>query len=247
MPSYASPRIALVTGASRGIGAEVARHLAHPETHVIVNYREKTDHANSVADAIRDAGGSASTAAADICDEAAVAAMIDDIGQRFGRLDTLVLNAAGGLVHGADSASAMRVNRAAQRRLAQLALELMPTGGHIVFVTSHQAHFYPNKAVPKGCAPLAASKRAGETTLQAMRSEFHRHGIHFTVVSGEMIDETFTPRWAQQREPAHARHSYAPLPTISEFAAAVATAATAPSPAGIVYVGGPDCLHRTSA
>ncbi len=87
--------------------------------------------------------------------------MIAEIGERFGRLDMLVLNASGGLEQGADSGYAMRLNRDAQRRLVELALPLMPTGARIVFVTSHQAHFYPHKAVPKGYAPIALSKRAG--------------------------------------------------------------------------------------
>lgn len=224
MPSHASPRIALVTGASRGIGADIALRLAHPDTHVIVNYRENTDHAAAVAGAIRTSGGCASTAAADICDEAAVTTMIDDIAQRFGRLDTVILNAVGGLAQDVDPGTAMRINRAAQRRLARLALPLMPAGGHIVFVTSHQAHFYPNKAVPKGSAPLAAGKRAGETTLQAMSSEFHTHRIHFTVVSTEITDETG-----------------------AEFADAIAHVATSGNPAGIVYVGGSHDLQRRSA
>ncbi len=56
-------RIALVTGASRGIGAEVARQLAEPDTHVIVNYREKVKRAQTVADDIRALGGRASTLA----------------------------------------------------------------------------------------------------------------------------------------------------------------------------------------
>ena len=224
MPSYASPQIALVTGASRGVGADVALQLAHPDRHVIVNYRESARQADTVADDIRAAGGHASTAGADICDEAAVTAMIDDIGHRFGHLDTLVLNAAGGLAHDIDPGTAMRINRSAQRRLARLALPLMPHGGRIIFVTSHQAHFYPNKAVPKGLLGLAASKRAGETTLHAMRSEFHRHGISFTVVSREITAYTGT-----------------------DFAATIASAATAPQSSGIRYVGGPDCLHLTSA
>lgn len=213
-----SPQIALVTGASRGIGADVAVQLAHPDRHVIVNYRQQSRHAESVAEAIRAAGGRASTAAADICDEAAVTAMINDIGRRFGRLDSLVLNAAGGLAHDTDPGSAMRINRCAQRRLARLALPLMPSGSNIVFVTSHQAHFYPNKAIPKGLVSLAASQRAGETTLHAMRSEFQCNGISFTVVSSEITDETGTG-----------------------FAATIADTVTAPSPSGIVY------LHRRSA
>ncbi|MGV0743899.1 SDR family oxidoreductase [Mycolicibacterium sp. XJ870] len=249
MQSNASTRIALVTGASRGIGAEVAQQLASPDTHVIVNYREKAKRANAIADAIRSAGGQASTAGADISDEAATAAMIDDIAHRFGRLDVLVLNASGGLEQGADRGYAMRLNRDAQRRLAQLALPLMPAGGHIVFVTSHQAHFFPNKAVPKGYGPIAASKRAGETALYGMRSEFDHRGIHFTVVSGDMIDGTIIIKLLERRDPAavEARRGQAPLPTVSEFAAAIANAATAPRPSGIVYVGGPDYLAKMSA
>jgi NAD(P)-dependent dehydrogenase (short-subunit alcohol dehydrogenase family) len=241
----ASPtRIVLITGASRGIGAEVARKLAGPDTHVVVNYREKANRANAVADAIRDAGGHASTLAADISDEADVAAMIDTIAARFGRLDTLILNASGGLELGADPGYAMRLNRDAQRRLARLAMPLMPVGGRVVFVTSHQAHFYPHKAVPKGYAAVAASKRAGETALYAMRSQFDRAGVRFSVVSGDMIDGTIIVRLLQRRDPAavEARRSKAVLPTMDEFAAAIVNSATIANPTGITYVGGADYL-----
>lgn len=219
-----SQRIALVTGASRGIGAEIALQLAHPDIHVVVNYRSNTGRADYVADAIRCAGGHASTAAADIFDEAAVAAMIDDIGNRFGQLDMLVLNASGRLQHCAEPGTAMHLNRDAQRRLARLALPLIPTGGRIVFVTSHQAHFYPHKAVPKGYTTVAAGMWAGETTLYAMRKEFDRHGINFTVVSSEII-----------------------YGTTIDFAAAVADAATSPSHPSIVYVNGSDRLMHQPA
>lgn len=237
-------RIVLVTGASRGIGAQVAQQLADPDTHVIVNYREKAKRAETIAAAIRAAGGQASTLAADIADEADAAAMIGSIASRFGRLDALILNASGGLELGADPGYAMRLNRDAQRRLAELAFPLMPAGAHIVFVTSHQAHFFPHKAVPKGYSAVAASKRAGETALQTMRSRFRRAGIHLTVVSGDMIDGTIIVRLLHRRDPAEveARRAAGALPTVDEFAGAIARAATSPNPPSIVYVGGADYL-----
>ncbi len=213
---HAPARIVLVTGGSRGIGAEVAQQLASPDTHVVVNYREQAERAESIAHAIRSAGGHASTLGADISDEAESTAMIDTIAARFGRLDTLILNASVGLELGADLGYAKRLNRDAQRRLALKAVPLMPAGGRIVFVTSHQAHFFPHKAVPKGQTAVAASRWAGETALYAMRSEFHRAGVRLTVVSGDMTDATLS--------------------------GAIVNAATTPNPSGIVYVGGADSL-----
>lgn len=237
-------RIVLVTGASRGIGAEVARQLADPNTHVIVNYREKAKRAEDIADAIRDAGGHASTLRADISDEADATAMMEAVETRFGRLDALVLNASGGLEMGADPGYAMRLNRDAQRRLAQLAVPMMPVDGRIVFVTSHQAHFFPNKAVPKGYSAVAASKRAGETALYAMRAVFSRAGVRLTVVSGDMIDGTIIVRLLQRRDPdaVKARRVHGTLPTVTEFSEAIVSSVTMPSPPGIVYVGGADYL-----
>ncbi|WP_193045157.1 SDR family oxidoreductase [Mycolicibacterium baixiangningiae] len=220
----APARIVLVTGASRGVGAEVARHLASPDTHVLVNDRENGDRAETITAAIRHAGGQASTLTADISDEAATVAMMDSVAARFGRLDALVLNASGGFEPVADQGDAMRLNRDAQRRLAQLALPLMPVGGRIIYVTSHQAHFFPNKAVPKGYAGVAASKRAGETALYKMRSALGRLGIHLTVVSGDMIDG-------------------GPMPGAHEFADAIVGATRTPHPQSIVYAGRADYLQ----
>ena len=222
-------RIVLVTGASKGVGAHVARRLAGADTHVIVNYRNNAHRANALAAAIRDAGGHASTLAADIADDAATTEMIRSIAVRFGRLDTMILNASSGLELGANPSAAMRVNRDAQRRLALLAMPLMPVGGHIVFVTSHQAHFFPNKAVPKGYAGAAASQRAGETALYALRSEFARAGIQYTVVCGNMGNAITLAGLPQRRQSLR-------------FAAAIADSASTPGTSGVVYVGGADHL-----
>lgn len=214
-------RIVLVTGASRGVGAEVALRLARPDTHVVINYRERASRANAVAEAVRRAGGQASTLAADVSEQEDAAAMIETIAARFGRLDAVILNASGGLEPGVDPGYAMRLNRDAQRHLVQLAVPLMPAGGRIVFITSHQAHFFPHKAVPKGYAAVAASKRAGETALYTMRSAFTRAGVHFSVVSGDVIDETTGT---------------------NEFAEVVVGVTNAEKPQGIAYVGGADYL-----
>lgn len=209
-------RIVLVTGASRGIGGSVARRLADADTHVIVNYRRNARRAEAIAAMIRDAGGRASTLAADISDEADTTAMIGDIAARFGRLDAVILNASGGLELEANPGYAL-LDRDAQRRLALCAMSVMPAGGRIVFATSHQAHFFPNKAVPKGYAPVAASMRAGETALYAIRSVFARAGVHFTVVSGDIADG-------------------------DDFAAAIVNCVTTANPPGVVYVGGANYL-----
>ncbi|MEZ0354818.1 SDR family oxidoreductase [Mycobacterium sp. SA01] len=215
-------RVVLITGASRGIGAEVARQLAAPDTHAIVHYRENAERANAVVDAIRAAGGSATALAADITDAVEVEAMMQYVSAHFGRLDALILNASGGMEIGADPGYAMRLNRDAQRRLALLALPLMPAGSRIVFVTSHQAHFYPHKAVAKGYGRVAASKRAGETALYAMRSELDHAGIHLTVVSGDGTTGA--------------------LPTVEGFATKIVNAAVTPNPSTIVYAGAADYL-----
>ena len=240
--------VILITGASRGIGAEVAMLLTDPERHIVVNYREKTRRANEVVESIRRRGGNASAAQADLCDENATAAMVDGIRRLLGRLDVLVLNASGGLERGAAPDYAMRINRDAQEGLVRLALPLMPVGGRIVFVTSHQAHFLGGKPVPADYRPIAVSKRAGEDALRAMSSTLESKGISLVVVSGDMIDGTTTVRLFEQRDPdaVAARRAVASLPTVSEFARAIVRGIQDVGEE-MIYVGGPDYLPRRPA
>lgn len=88
-----SGRIALVTGASRGIGEEIARILADHGAHVIVSSR-KIDGCRAVADSITAAGGSAEPFACHIGEMDQIAAIFDHIKATHGRLDILVNNAA---------------------------------------------------------------------------------------------------------------------------------------------------------
>lgn len=244
--SDTSRRVVLITGASRGVGAATAQRLAAPDTHVVVNYREKAKRALAVVDGIVAAGGNASAIGADLSDAAAVTAMLDQIRGEFGRLDVLVLNASGGLERDADPGYALRLNRDAQVRLATLALPLMPAGGRIVFVTSHQAHFHDRGGpLPQGYEPVAASKRAGEHALRALIPDFTARGIGFVVVSGDMIDGTIVVRLLERRDPeaVATRRTGGPLPTLDQFAEAVAGSIDTVVPCGhTTYVGGHDYL-----
>jgi 3-oxoacyl-[acyl-carrier protein] reductase len=243
-PTRFTGRVVLVTGASRGIGAAVAHKLAAPDTHVIVNYREKVKRARAVVEDIIACGGNASLAGADLSDERAAKAMMREVADTFKRVDVLVLNASGGLELAADAGYAMRINRDAQVRLARLALPLMPSGGRIVFVTSHQAHFHGLKPVPPEYLPIAASKRAGEDALRGRQAELHARGITLTVVSGDMIDGTIIVRLLERRDPdaVAARRLHGNLPIVEEFASAIATAAVGTAHNGTIYIGGQDYL-----
>jgi NAD(P)-dependent dehydrogenase (short-subunit alcohol dehydrogenase family) len=86
-------KIALVTGASRGIGESIARALAAHGAHVIVSSRKAED-CEKVAESIRAAGGKAEVRACHIGDMDQIHGLMRDIGQAHGRLDILVNNAA---------------------------------------------------------------------------------------------------------------------------------------------------------
>lgn len=86
-------KIALVTGASRGIGAAAATALAAQGAHVILTARTAKD-LEAVEDAIFDAGGSATIAPLDLTDGDSIARLAVAVTERWGKLDILVLNAA---------------------------------------------------------------------------------------------------------------------------------------------------------
>src|SRR5882672_7877080 len=86
-------KIALVTGAGRGVGREIALTLAREGASVAINYRSSAADADALAAEIAAAGGKAKAYKADVADFAAVTAMIDAVAKDFGGLNILINNA----------------------------------------------------------------------------------------------------------------------------------------------------------
>jgi 3-oxoacyl-[acyl-carrier protein] reductase len=86
-------RVVLITGASRGIGAAVARLLASRGMRVVVNYRSSRGEADDLVESIRSAGGRAMAAQADVRDRSAVLGMVEQARAAMGEVEVLVHNA----------------------------------------------------------------------------------------------------------------------------------------------------------
>jgi 3-oxoacyl-[acyl-carrier protein] reductase len=225
-------KVALITGASRGIGAAVAQLLAERGADIVINYRSKGSRAGEVAAKIIANGGRARLAQADITNESDVSEMFETVAAECGKLDLLILNASGGLEKDKSTDYAMDLNLTAQSRLVdyysrlrQQALPLMQQGGRIVFVTSHLAHFYDRKPVYEMYELVAASKYAGEQALRKRIPELLERGISLVVVSGDLIEGTITPKLMERAQPGfinERREQAGSLPTVADFANAIA-------------------------
>lgn len=232
---------ALVTGSSRGIGAETAVYLAEAGAAVAVNYRSKAPRAAKVVQRIEELGGEAIAIAADLTDPASVAEMMGEIRETFGGLDLLVLNASGGMESDMGEDYALRLNRDAQLSVLDAALPLMRAGSRVIFVTSHQAHFIRTVPTMPEYEAVALSKRAGEDALRLRLDELDELGIEFVVVSGDMIEGTITATLLERARPGalnSRREDAGRLFSVDEFAAEVAQAAVDEIPADHTrYVG----------
>ena len=93
MPLLPSDSVALVTGASRGAGAAIARALAREGAAVCVNYLQSADKADAVVAEIEAAGGRAFAHQADVTDAEAVRGLVAAAVERYGRVDVAVSNA----------------------------------------------------------------------------------------------------------------------------------------------------------
>ena len=189
-------RVLVVTGGSRGIGAEVAQRGAARGYKVCVNYARNKKAAQAVVDSIRDAGGEAIMAHADVAEEADVKAMFRLVDQELGPVTALVNNA--GIIDQSGKVadmSAERINRilavnvtgafiCAREAAHRMSTEREGQGGAIVNVSSAAARLgSPNEFVD-----YAASKGAMDTFTIGLAKELATEGIRVNAVRPGLID-----------------------------------------------------------
>ena len=177
-------KTALVTGASRGIGAAIAERLAADGFTVIINYAGNAGDAEALAGKIEKAGGKAITAQADVSDAAAVARMFDAAEAAFGGVDVLVNNA--GIMHlkslaESDDAlfdSHVAVNLKGTFNTLREAAKRLRDGGRIINMSSSQASLlHPSYGV------YAATKAGVEAMTHVMSKELRGRNITVNAVA----------------------------------------------------------------
>lgn len=184
--STPSLRVAIVTGASRGIGAAIAARLAADGLAVIVNYAGRADDAATVVAGIREAGGQAHAVRADVSDPAAVKALFDEAVATFGGVDVLVNNAgimppALPMLADTDDATFDRlvaVNLKGTFNPLREAARRLRDGGRIVNFSSSVIGL----ALP-GYAVYAAIKSAVETLTNILAKELRGKGITVNAIA----------------------------------------------------------------
>lgn len=212
MRDDAPQRIALVTGASRGIGRACAIALARAGARVAINYREDKDGAESTADTIAREDGEALVVRADVTRSEDVAAMFDDIEAAFGTVDILVANAGAprdrvlALMRDDDWHDTIDVNLSSVYRCAKRALRpMMRTGWGRIVTISSVAGLHGNIGQTNYCAAKAGM--IGFT--RALAREVATKGITANVVAPGYIETAIL-----EKVPAEARaHGRAQVPT----------------------------------
>jgi 3-oxoacyl-[acyl-carrier protein] reductase len=179
-------KVAIVTGASRGIGRAIALRLAQDNIAVVVNYAHRASDADDVVQAIEAAGGRAIALQGDVANASDCARLFDATEAEYGGVD-IVINNAGVIQPGttmlADTDDALyerifAINTRGTFNMLRLAATRMRTGGRIVNFSSSVIGL----ALP-GYAIYAGSKAAVETFTNIFAKELRGKGISVTAVA----------------------------------------------------------------
>lgn len=195
-------RVAVVTGASLGIGRAAAIAFGRAGAKVAVNFRSHAEHAQEVVNAIREAGSDAIAVQADVADQAAVERLIAETVEKFGKVDIAVSNAAYSdreLFYLADMAGFKRtvdvtmwgaffLMRAATQQMIK-----QGQGGSIVLVSSPHA-FIP---APRAMA-YNMSKAALEHMAKTAAIEVSEHRIRINMIQPGWTDTPGERKFASE-------------------------------------------------
>jgi enoyl-[acyl-carrier protein] reductase III len=193
-------KVALVTGASRGIGHAIAQKLASAGCDVAVNYYNSAEEAEALCAEIRAMGRRACALQASVGIPDSVDDMFGEFGKHFDHLDILVSNAASGVLKPALEMTlkhwrwCLETNALALNLLAQRSVSLMPAGARIIAMSSLGA----SRAMPD-YGFIGASKAALESLVRTLAQELGSRQIRVNAVSAGVVD-TDALRYFPNRE-----------------------------------------------
>jgi 3-oxoacyl-[acyl-carrier protein] reductase len=222
-----SNKSALVTGASRGIGAAIAKRLAADGARVAITYSRGASAAAEVVKAIEAAGGKAIAIQADATDAKAVRAAVEQTVAAFGQLDVLVNNAGTAIPKPFEEATLEELDQVVDLNLrgvfiaTQAALKHLGNGGRIINIGScvGERMFTP------GLAAYAATKGAVKMFTQGLSREVGPRGITVNNIQPGPIDTELNPAsgdWAQPQIANTALQRYGHVDDIAAMVAFVA-------------------------
>ena len=189
MPDALAGKVALISGAARGIGRAIALKLASAGCDVAANYYNSAPEAETLCAEIRALGRRAIAIPASVGIPDSVDELFAEFGKHFDRLDILVSNAASGVLKPTVEMTlkhwrwCMETNALALNLLTQRALPLMSSGARVIAMSSLGAQ----RAMP-GYGFVGASKAALEALARSLAQELGPRGIRVNVVSAGVVD-----------------------------------------------------------
>jgi 3-oxoacyl-[acyl-carrier protein] reductase len=230
-------KIALVTGASRGIGAAIAKRLAADGASVSITYATGAEAADGVVKDIGRNGGKAIAIQADAIDAKAVSAAIEKTVATFGRLDILVNNAGTAIPKPFEEATLEEMDHVIDLNLrgvflaTQAALKHMRDGGRIITIGSCVGE----RMMTPGLVAYAATKGAVKMFAQGLAREVGSRGITVNNIQPGPIDTDLNPAVGNWATPQIANTALKRYGHVDDIAAMVA------------FVAGPEAGYITGA
>jgi 3-oxoacyl-[acyl-carrier protein] reductase len=184
-----SGKVAVVTGASKGIGAAIATHLAAEGASVVVNYASDKKGADTVVAEIAKSGGKAIAIQANVAVESEVASLFDQTAKTYGKVDVLVNNAGVYAFAPIDSVTSdefarlFNTNVLGLLSVTKTALPLFPeTGGSIINISSVVSTMAPPTA-----SVYAGTKGAVDTITKVLAKELGARKIRVNAVNPGLV------------------------------------------------------------
>jgi 3-oxoacyl-[acyl-carrier protein] reductase len=221
-------KTALVTGASRGIGAAIAKRLAGDGAKVAITYARGAESAASVINAIESAGGKAIAIQADATDPKAVRAAIEKAVSLLGKLDILVNNAGTAIPKKFEETTLEEIDQVINLNIrgvfltTQAALKQMNNGGRIISIGSCVGE----RMMTPGLVPYSATKGAIRMFTQGLSREVGDRGITVNNVQPGPIDTDLNPAtgdWAVPQKAVTALNRYGNVQEVAALVAFIAS------------------------